>query len=770
MSAPVTPAPRAAGTSRSRRRGARALGVAARPWRCLRALCARVTAALGAALVLAVVRAGPAAAAGASTAMATLGQTPPSLAWIDLADSRGVAVWSYELSINRGGITSPGAFVWSVGADTCWQFYRSTVVVALWFLDWVLAFSWVPVIAAPLLAVGNAMSSVVARLGVVPTLLAVAAAIAVVWMVRGRWATGIWELAMTCVIASLALGVFASPVALVAGPDGAIMGTQRAALELSAQISPARGGQDAGGDAASLRAAQSGAMVETFIRQPTQLVNFGQVIDGGPCQGAYDEAIASGPHGYDDTIAKAVGGCDKAAGDYADAPSASMVGGTLILVPAALAILGVAVLLAGSVIAAGISAMYASVKAVVTLVTGLLPGGARTSFFLTMTSAVVSLAILGLTTIFLSVFLLVIQALFASTADQAIPKTFLIVDIVLVVGALVYWRQRRHLASSAERMARWMSWRPGGAPKVAAAPQGGGNHLGAAAAAAGLLAQLRAARTASALASGAGAGAGAVASATDARQLIVVGAWPPPGAGPTSGPGPRPPRPHPGRPAPLPAPAALGAPPPAPGPAGRPRGGAGRTVAAAGAAGLVSLGASAALGAATAGSSTALSAAAAAARAASAARRAALSTRLSGAATPAPAPGGPLFAARPAAPAPPPVAVGTAPPGPSAPVVPGQVITSRRAPTTPTPTVPARHGQRAATPPLTAATPAPAQPPRHHGAPAASAQAWAGAGADGQGQAGAVAAASAGGAHAHAVAAARAAAVAGARAGRARRR
>ena len=419
MSAAAAPGRPSMTGPRPRRGAGGARGAGATTVRGLRAAAARVVATVGVLAVLAVARAGPAAAAGTTTATAVIGQSPPALSWIELVDSRGVPVWNYELSIDRGGITSPGAFVWSVGADTCWQLYRSTVIVALWFLDWVLAFSWVPVIAAPLLAVGEAMASVVARLGVVPTLLAVAAAIAVVWMVRGRWATGIWELAMTCVIASLALGVFASPVALVAGPDGAIMGTQRAALDLSAQITP---GDAGGGDAASLRAAQSAALVDTFVRQPTQLVNFGQVLDGGPCQGAYDEVLAAGPHGYDDDIAEAVGGCNEAAGDYAKAPSAGMVLGAVILVPAALAILAVAAVLAGSVIAAGISAMYASVKAVVTLVTGLLPGGARTSFFLTATSALVSLAILGLTTIFLSVFLLVIQALFASTGQPGHPQ------------------------------------------------------------------------------------------------------------------------------------------------------------------------------------------------------------------------------------------------------------------------------------------------------------------------------------------------------------
>ncbi len=53
-----------------------------------------------------------------------LGQTPPALSWIQLEDSRGISIWNYELSLDRGGVTDPAKFFWSAITDTSWGAYR----------------------------------------------------------------------------------------------------------------------------------------------------------------------------------------------------------------------------------------------------------------------------------------------------------------------------------------------------------------------------------------------------------------------------------------------------------------------------------------------------------------------------------------------------------------------------------------------------------------------------------------------------------------------
>ena len=65
-------------------------------------------------------------------------QTPGALAWITLTDSRGISIWNYEMSIDRGDgiIPNPGKMFWSSLVDMLWSSYRAWVALAIWFLDW----------------------------------------------------------------------------------------------------------------------------------------------------------------------------------------------------------------------------------------------------------------------------------------------------------------------------------------------------------------------------------------------------------------------------------------------------------------------------------------------------------------------------------------------------------------------------------------------------------------------------------------------------------
>lgn len=390
-----------------------------------------------------------------------LGQTPPALSWINLKDSRGISAWNYELSVDRGGLTSPGKFFWSAITESSWGVYRSLCVIALWFLDWVLSFGWVSTIAAPLLAVGQAMQQVVDELGLVPTLLTVTAFLAGLWMLRGRFTTAVWEVSTACLIAALATGVFAQPVELIAGDNGFIVKANQLGQELAAELAT---GDSEGKTPAQLRQAQTGQLVDTFIRQPTQIINFGQVIDGTKCETAYNDVVRKGPYGDKDNIRNKMAGCARPLGQYAANPSASMAMAAVVFAPAAFVILLMTVVLAGSVISAGCWAMYQSLKAIVTLVTGLLPGGGRGSLLLTVAETLIALLIIVFTSVFLGVFLLVIQALFAGASSDSLPQTFLIVDVLIVVGIFIYRRQRQQLKAASRRMAEWMSKRPGQAP------------------------------------------------------------------------------------------------------------------------------------------------------------------------------------------------------------------------------------------------------------------------------------------------------------------
>lgn len=434
-----------------------------------------LAAALGGALALTILLARPAAADDPADQMLGPSQTPSMLSWIQLEDSNGIPLWNFEMSLDRGGVTSPDKFFWASIVDTCWGIYRAVCALALWFIDWVISFDWVSVIASPLIRVGDAMRSVINGIGVVPTFLTLAALLAMLWMLKGKTSTAIYEIAASCIIAALAVGVFADPVRFVAGQDGVIVQAAEAGQQLAARLAekPRQDPGIAAGDPTAdvnlpdltpdeLQRVQTGLLVDTFIRQPTQMINFGRILDGGTCEVAYNDVTRAGTYGNEADIRDAMNDCDESLGKYAASPSASMALGSLVFMPAAFVVLILGVAIGGAVITAGIRAMYQSLKSIVTLITGLLPGGGRMSLMLTVAEVIISMMIIVFASIFMGVFLLTIQALFASGTADTIPATFVAADVFIIGGIVVFLRQHKQIKALNHRMAQWMSRRPGG--------------------------------------------------------------------------------------------------------------------------------------------------------------------------------------------------------------------------------------------------------------------------------------------------------------------
>lgn len=391
---------------------------------------------------------------------AKLGQTPAALSWIKLVDSRGVSVWNYELSLDRGGVTDPGKAVWSTIIDLFWQIYRGGVVVAIWFIDWALSFAWLPTVVGPVMALSDSLTGIVSRVGGITTLLTIAAIFAVVWMMRGKWALGIFELTISLVIASLATGALASPAALVAGPSGVLMDSRQFGLEVADGLA---GGPGTGGNADALRKATTARLVDTFVRLPLQTINFGTVVDGTACQGAYDSVIKAGPYGMEDDIRDAVGGCDEDLGEVAENPSSGQALSAIILSPAALLVMGFATLLAGTVFLAALLALYQGLRAIVTLVTGLLPGSARGALWMTAADLTMALVTLMFAITFLSGYLLLIADAFtARSPDENPMQTFFFVDVLLVAALLLFWKGRKSIQRASSKLAQALATRPGG--------------------------------------------------------------------------------------------------------------------------------------------------------------------------------------------------------------------------------------------------------------------------------------------------------------------
>ncbi len=391
-----------------------------------------------------------------------LGQTPSALSWIKLVDSRGISVWKYEMSLDRGGVTDPGKFVWSFLIDLLWQLYRAGVAIGVWLIDWVLSFTWLEALTGPAATLSAGLSSVMARLGLMPVLLTVTAVLAVLWMAKGKWALGTYELFVGLLIASVASGVLANPVALVAGDNGLIVQSRDAGLQLASGLTN-NGRTDA--DVTQMRKETTALLLDTFVRMPAQTLNFGSVLDGGKCEATYTKVIKAGPYGSEDSkIRDEVTGCDEDLGEVAANPGSGQAISGVIIAFAALFILGFAALVAGVVFVAALTSLYQSLRALVTLILGVLPGRSRGALWQTAAELTMQTVILTFSVVFLAGFLLVIQSVFLDGKPGDIIETFFFVDVLILAGIVLFWRARAALQRTADRLAQALATRPGGSP------------------------------------------------------------------------------------------------------------------------------------------------------------------------------------------------------------------------------------------------------------------------------------------------------------------
>lgn len=390
-----------------------------------------------------------------------------AFSWIDIEDSNGVPVWKYALDFDEGGWTSPGKSFWASIIGFMWGLYKIVVLIPLWLLDWVLQMSWIQILSTPALILGDAMQQMVDQFGLTRVFLMVTVMVAGLMVFRGRVATGIYEICASMIMAALALGLLAQPVQLIAGPGGWLEQTHRAGLEISVTLSNASTDEKLTTD--QLREQQMAMLADVFVSKPYQVVNFGQVLDG-ECEAKYAEAMRDKEFGQAPEARDAIEDCDEDAAEYASNPSSEAMVPVWVFVPGAAAIMVLSMMVAGAVLLAGANAIFQSIKLVLTLLTGLLPGKARGPVWATFANTLVALALVVGCSAFLGGFIVMVRAIFDRGAEDNLSPlaAFAMVDVVLIVGAIVFWQWRRQVSRAAGRLAEAMSTRPGGGGQATA--------------------------------------------------------------------------------------------------------------------------------------------------------------------------------------------------------------------------------------------------------------------------------------------------------------
>lgn len=384
-------------------------------------------------------------------------QVPPLLRVADLQDTHGIGTGSYyHLPLSGGGLTNPEQTVWKMYADGAWTSYQLLVTMAIWFLDWAASGDWMTALSGPVVQVSDAVYDTMTGTGLGIAFGTIAALVALVALVRGRPVACVFHVLMAATVFVMAFGALSRPGDLIAGPDGVLAQTQQAGQQLAAALVGADT-SDTGGTGAEVNGAVSGVLVDTWIRIPHQMVSYGTVLDGGPCEGAYDQAMR-------ENSPDPVTACNPGAKAWVEHPGVVVAATAIMLIPTGLIIMAVSAVLGGAILVAALTCLYLAIKLAVTVFVGILPGGGRLALADTISELFVSLGVLVFSLVFLTITMRILALVLAGMGPDTIGQGFLICDILIVALTVVFIRQRKKLLAAVDRMAKWLATTPGSIP------------------------------------------------------------------------------------------------------------------------------------------------------------------------------------------------------------------------------------------------------------------------------------------------------------------
>lgn len=400
-------------------------------------------------LAYSVVRATPAWAAGGGSAAAL---------WMGIADSSGVPVELYGLSLNNGSLADPTAAPPALSMHWIYSLYLAIVTVPVWMVRNVESFHWLEIIAAPFDFLGNQLTAMVHSPAVVLAVGTIAAAIIGVMIAIGRLSRSVAMIITALVLAYLSIALGAKPLDALIGPSGLLTSGRDMGIQAAAELSGKPGTGQSAVDA------QSASLADNFIRIPTQEINFGADIDAAPynCGPAWSNAIKAGDI---DKVKDAVATCNNGAQlhDYAMADPTSrklLVFFALIFAVTVLIVFGFLSIL---VVILALSSIFWFMVAIVALVTGWIPGKSQDLAIKAALDGIFSLAgmigftaITGITSNLTGAMFVQAEQIHSGNVlgGDAIVVAMPTVTLLLIALVIAIWKVRRGLVSGRERAVR----------------------------------------------------------------------------------------------------------------------------------------------------------------------------------------------------------------------------------------------------------------------------------------------------------------------------
>ena len=288
-------------------------------------------------------------------------------------ESQGiVGIGRYDIGCaNDGFVGDVGCLTVGTATNLIFSLGKLLVALAIWLLEAATGF----VIEAALTDAATAVADLLDTRVLGPMRLShlglVVSALYMGWQfLRGRVGAGAGEFALTLVVFAVLVHVSVGP-----GFGGAVTGAMQAAGGISSEIVSLAADTDRGVDVSDR---VGGALMASFVRDPYDTISWGQLLDGTACEPARNQALASGPHGFEDTPRQlmATAGCETHAAFNAEATVGRLVGSLLYLAVAGAA-LALFLITAFTLVVAKGMALFLIALLPIALYAGLFPGAGR---------------------------------------------------------------------------------------------------------------------------------------------------------------------------------------------------------------------------------------------------------------------------------------------------------------------------------------------------------------------------------------------------------
>ena len=409
--------------------------------------------------------------AGATAAFAADGTGQGSGLFLPTAgihDTHGIPIDKYmSLPLDRGDAWTPQKMWITSILDFLWVGHIFYIAMLFAMVKFLLAFEWIEFIASPLNGIAVSFQALVNQIYWIPFALMVTAFVAGIYILRGKFSSGLIECVVAVVIAIAATGVLANPVATITGPDGILNKAKIWGGEISVAITTDRqpcmpGGNCRRPTADTTMSADKvlaenviAQLVDTFVRVPAQTVTFGHVLTGD-CDKVFDKAFNDrNPINVAETnVRDRVGECDKDAKEYVQSPVITKIGVMANIQSGSffmnLLILGLSLYIISSVFSSlwnGLKAMFASLWAV-------LPSTSRTGLWRSIIGIYSSCVMIVVALIFLAGYMKVLVSITALMSRFGIVLQMAFVNIAVLVFLIGLWRLHRRAKKAGETLAQ----------------------------------------------------------------------------------------------------------------------------------------------------------------------------------------------------------------------------------------------------------------------------------------------------------------------------